>query len=172
MDDIVSFWNYGENELRGFLDNLNAYDRNLQFTLEIENCNKIPLLDVLTIRSIEKINLTIYRIPAQNSRYLNFKSNQQPRVKRVVIMSLVDCALIVCSGSHTTAELNFIRDILCRNGYPILFNNNTVSHKLKRHSRKINGCLNPDKSSRIIYLPYIPKILNKLALKIICVCIY
>ena len=36
MDDIISFWNYGENELRGFLDNLNTYDRHLQFTLEIE----------------------------------------------------------------------------------------------------------------------------------------
>ena len=36
MDDVISLWNYGENELRGFLDHLNTYDRNLQFTLEIE----------------------------------------------------------------------------------------------------------------------------------------
>ena len=47
MDDVISLWNYGENELRGFLDHLNTYDRNLQFTLEIEIANKISFLDVL-----------------------------------------------------------------------------------------------------------------------------
>ena len=25
MDDVISLWNYGETELRGFLDHLNTY---------------------------------------------------------------------------------------------------------------------------------------------------
>ena len=36
MDELISFWNYGENELMFFLDHLNTYDRNLEFTLEIK----------------------------------------------------------------------------------------------------------------------------------------
>ena len=44
MDNVISYWDYEENELMGFLDHLNTYDRNLQFTLEIENwkLNLIP----------------------------------------------------------------------------------------------------------------------------------
>ena len=36
MGDVISLWNYGEAELRGFLDHLNTYDQNSQFTLEVE----------------------------------------------------------------------------------------------------------------------------------------
>ena len=63
MDDVISLWNYGENELRGFLDHLNTYDRNLQFTLEIEIANEISFLDVLIIRILDKHNFTIYIKP-------------------------------------------------------------------------------------------------------------
>ena len=66
MNDVISLWNYGENELRVFLDHLNTYDRNLQFSLEIEIANKISILDVLIIRSLDKLNFTIYRKPTQN----------------------------------------------------------------------------------------------------------
>jgi hypothetical protein len=55
MGDVISLWNYGENEPRGFLDHINTYDRYLQFTL--------PFLDVIIIRSIDKLDLTIYRKP-------------------------------------------------------------------------------------------------------------
>ena len=165
MDDVISLWNYGENELRGFLDHLNTYDRNLQFTLEIENANKLPFLDVLIIRSIDKLDFTIYRKPTQNNRYLHFKSNHPPQVKRGVVTSLVDRALNICSESYITDELNFIRDILFGNGYPIVFINNTISRRLARHSRKIKGLLQcevPVKPSNIIYLPYIPKVTTSL----------
>ena len=47
IDDVISLWNSGEAEFRFFLNHLNTYDRNLQFTLEIEIANKISLLDVL-----------------------------------------------------------------------------------------------------------------------------
>ena len=165
MDDVISLWNYGENELKGFLDHLNTYDRNLQFTLEIEIANKIPFLDVLVIRSFDKLNFTIYRKPTQNNRYLHFKSNHPPQVKRAVVISLVDRALNICSDSNITAELNFIKDILFGNGYPILFINSVINCRLKRHSRKINDSLPSemsDKPLNIIYLPYIPKITTNL----------
>ena len=78
MDDVIPLWNYGGNELRGFLDHLNTYDRNLQFKLEIENANKISFLDVLIIRNLDEHNFTIYRKPTQNNRYLHFESNHSP----------------------------------------------------------------------------------------------
>ena len=61
MDDVISLWNYGKPELRDFLDHLNTYDRNLQFTLEVEIENKLPFSDVLIIRIADKLNFTIYQ---------------------------------------------------------------------------------------------------------------
>ena len=60
MDDRISLWNYGEAEIQGFLDHLNTYDQNLQFTLEVEMENKLPFLDVLIIRNADKLNFNIY----------------------------------------------------------------------------------------------------------------
>ena len=69
--------------LRGFLDHLNTYDRNLQFTLEIEIANKISFLDLLVIVSLDELNFTIYRKPTQNKRYLNFKSITTHKLKEL-----------------------------------------------------------------------------------------
>ena len=78
MDNKIPLWSYSEIELRGFLDHLNTYDRNLQFTLEIEIENKLPILDVLIIRNTDKLDFIIYRKPTQNNRYLHFNSNPPP----------------------------------------------------------------------------------------------
>ena len=120
---------------------------------------------ILFIRSLDKLNFTIYRKPTQNNRYLHFGSNHLPKVKRAVVISLVDRALNIGSDSCITAELNFITGILFGNGYPTLSNNNTINRRLKRNSRKTNGsllCENPNKPSNIICLPYIRKITTNL----------
>ena len=104
MDDVISLWNYGEAELRGFLDHLNTYDRNLQFTLEVEIENKLSFLDVLIIRNANKLDFTIYQKPTQNNRYLHFNSNHPPQVKRAAVTSLIDRVLNICSDSYINAE--------------------------------------------------------------------
>ena len=83
MDNVIWLWNYGENQIRGFLDHFSTYDRNLQFILEIEIANKISLQDVLIIRNLDELHFTIYRKPTQNNRYLHFESNHPPQVKGV-----------------------------------------------------------------------------------------
>ena len=84
MDDIISLWNYGGAEPRDFLDHLNAYDRNLQLTLEVEIENKLLFLGVLIIRC-DKLHFTIYRTPRQNNRYFHFNLNHPQQVKRAVV---------------------------------------------------------------------------------------
>ena len=168
MDDVILLWNYGEAELRGFLDHLNTYDRNLQFTLEVEIENKLPFLDVLIIRNADQLDFTIYRKPTQNNRYLHFNSNHLPQVKRAVVTSLIDRALNICSNSYINAEINFIRDILffLVMDTPFLLSIKIINRRIKRHSSKIeedtSQCEATDKPSNIVYLPYIPKITTKL----------
>ena len=118
---------------------------------------KKAFLDVLILHSTNELNFTTYRKPTQNDRYLHFKSNHHPppEVKRAVLICPVDRALNNCSDFYITAELNFIREILFGNGYPLLFINITINRTLKRQSLKINNnllCENPDKPQNIIYL--------------------
>ena len=81
MEDVISLWNLGKFNFGIFLDHLNTYDRYLQFTLEIEIENKLPFLHVLIICSTDKLDITIYRKPTQNNRYLHFNSNHPPPKK-------------------------------------------------------------------------------------------
>ena len=51
IDDIISVRNYGEEELKGFLEHLNFWGRDLKFTIELEEDEKLPFLDVLLLKN-------------------------------------------------------------------------------------------------------------------------
>ena len=77
----------------------------------------------------------------------------------------MDRVLNICSQPYIKKELNFIKDILFGNGYPISLINTVIAQRLKMHSSK---ALNPtpendsNNPTSTIYLPYIPKITLKL----------
>ena len=120
MNDVISVWNYGESELKGFLEHLNTYDRNLQFTLVTETDGKIPSLYVLIIGSVNKLDFTVYRKPTNNNRYHHFKSNHPPQVKRGVVISLVDRVLNIRSEPYTKKELNLLQTYFLATGTQFL----------------------------------------------------
>ena len=51
------------------LERLNFFHKNIQFTYELENQNKLPFLDVLLIRRCAKIKTTVYRKSTSNDIY-------------------------------------------------------------------------------------------------------
>ena len=74
MDDIISVWNYREDELKGFLEHLNFWGGDLKFTIELEEDNKLPFLDVLLLKNENSLDFKIYRKPTNNNRFLSFFS--------------------------------------------------------------------------------------------------
>ena len=59
MDDIISVWNYGEKELKGFKKQLNFLGGDLKFTIELEEDNKLPFLDVLLLKNENSLDFKI-----------------------------------------------------------------------------------------------------------------
>ena len=53
------------------LDQLNNSHKQIQFTYEVEQNNKLPLLDVLLIKNANNEDTTVYRKPTDTSIYLN-----------------------------------------------------------------------------------------------------
>jgi hypothetical protein len=50
--------------------------------MEIDSDSAIPFLDVLVIRKGMTLVTKVYRKPTHTNKYLNFKSNHPPHVKR------------------------------------------------------------------------------------------
>ena len=80
VTDSISHWRrYVDNAFvfikKGYVEHvlarLNSFHKNIQFTYELENQNKLPFLDVLLIRRGNKIETTVYRKSANSDIYLN-----------------------------------------------------------------------------------------------------
>ena len=85
---------------------------------------------------MNNFDFTVYIKPTHNNRYLQFKSNHPPQIKRGVVISLVDRVLNISSEPYIKNQLNFITDILFGNGYPIYLINTVIAQRLKMHSSK------------------------------------
>ena len=81
MDDIISVWNYGVEELKSFLQHLNFWGGDLKFTTELEEDNKLPFLNVLLLKNENNLDFKIYRKPTNNNRFLSFFSSHASQVK-------------------------------------------------------------------------------------------
>jgi hypothetical protein len=85
IDDKFVVWHYGPEQLHNFLGHLNCLRCSIRFTMETESNNAIFFLDVLVIRKDTTLITQVYRKSTHTGRYLNFKSNQPPHVKRGLI---------------------------------------------------------------------------------------
>ena len=96
-----------------FLARLNYFHKNIQFTYELENQNKLLFLDVLLIRRRNKIETSVYRISINNDIYLNWGSFAPVTWKRGTLKMLFKRAYIVCSTDyHLKKELDHLRNVL------------------------------------------------------------
>ena len=60
MDDIMSVWNYGEKEIKGYLKHLNFWRGNLKFTVELEEDKKLEFPDILLLKTENGLDFKIY----------------------------------------------------------------------------------------------------------------
>ena len=92
------------------LARLSFSQKNIQFTYELENQNKLPILDVLLIRRGNKIETTVYRKSTNNDIYLNACSFAPVTWKRGTLKTLYNRAYIVRSTDyHRKKELDHSR---------------------------------------------------------------
>ena len=69
------------------MDKANQLHADVKFTLEHENNNKLPFLDVLVDNSDESVITSVYRKPTWSGLYLNFHSFNPMRYK----IGLIEC---------------------------------------------------------------------------------
>jgi hypothetical protein len=117
VDD--SFLIIDEDEVEPTLMEFNSFNKNLKFTMEVENNRKLNFLDVLVERDEEgAIRTSWYTKECASLRLLNFNSSHSLTQKLNVARNLIKRVLDVSSDKRTDNILPQILKILMANGYP------------------------------------------------------
>jgi len=145
VDDCITSLEATKHE--EFLEYLNSINTNIQFTLELQQENKIPFLDIeLQIKDDRKLSFSVYRKPTNSGKFLDFDSYHHTTHKRNVILSLKNRAKKICSENILAHENKLINEQLKNNGYPKSFLNKTkINTQIQQASQQF----------RYISAPYI-----------------
>ena len=115
-DTFVSFGS--RNDVLLFFHKLNGLYSSLTFTMEEENNNKQPFLDVLVERCDSSFLTSVYKKPTFTGLYLSWHSFA-PRSRKLNLIRCISYkALNICSDCKIEDELKVIKDIFINNGYP------------------------------------------------------
>lgn len=128
------------------LDKFNNFDRNIQFTMEVENDGKLPFLDILLIRRDDGSILTNwYSKPTSSGRILNFLSCHPTHMKINNVRNMLHRAISLSSTLFMEENILKIKTILKENNYPKAWYNGVIhkflttpnnEHKLKENDEK------------------------------------
>jgi len=97
VDDI--FLIVPDKKLDNVLTTFNDYHPRLKFTYELENNNSLNFLDVVIVKTNNKLISNWYRKSTFSGRYINYYSNHPLQYKLNTITNLVDHAILL-SDKH------------------------------------------------------------------------
>ena len=123
-----------------FLTNLNSLHTSLKFTSEKEVNQSLPFLDVLVTKSTNNFTTSVYRKATFTGEYIRWNSFGPKTRKTNLIATLTHRALKICSQSSLQQELDTIKSLFLKNGYPESVINARISKKiLQFHKHPIEG---------------------------------
>ncbi|KAK5648028.1 hypothetical protein RI129_002920 [Pyrocoelia pectoralis] len=132
VDDIICIHTADDHQLTLFLDFLNQIHPTIKFTVELENNNQLPFLDILLHRIDDKIEFSIYRKPSTTDSLIPIDSEHPFTHKLAGLNSLLRRLVsIPMSPNNFENEYNLIKQIGLNNGYPTHIIDN-LFHKIKR----------------------------------------
>ena len=143
------------------LNTFNSVHNRLQFTMEMEVEGKISFLDVLLIRSNNRIIFDQYRKPTFSGRYLNFFSHHPLCHKKGIIFSMVDKIISLSHPQYHEKNLTRLINILLENNYPLDFIFSMIHFRLKYLFYKNDTDGAKPKAKRFFTIPYISSVSEK-----------
>lgn len=157
VDDTFTMFE-NKDTANGFLQYLNSRHNSIKFTIEFEQDNEIPFLDILVKRCPNNTFVTsIYRKKTFTGLYTKWDSFTPRKYKINLIRTLTyRCYRICSSASLLQSALGDLRKLLLQNGYPqgiITYNINDVLNRNRNKPRSPVSTV--PKKDIIILLPYL-----------------
>ena len=101
VDDTNLIWTHGRENLNKFLTHLNNQSEHIKFTMEVQENNRLPFLDVLiTKNEYGSLAHQVYRKKMHTDRYLHATSHHHPSQKLGILNTLAIRAIIISDKEH------------------------------------------------------------------------
>ena len=118
VDDVFACCDQQE-ESEQLLRTLNGIHPSLRFTCEHEVNGQLPYMDVLVEKTVNDGVLTsVYRKPTFTGLYTTWDSFRATKHKINLVKNLVHRARRICSPQKLQQELDTLKSIFLKNGYP------------------------------------------------------
>ena len=154
IDEISFIWTHGEEKLKYFLDNLNRYHPNINFTHE-PNKECIKFLDLTVSLLDNKMSTDLYIKPTDRHQYLHYSSSHPDHTKKSIVYSQTLRLNRICS-----VEADFVRDKkemkswFLKRGYPENITNGEIKKvKFKKQVFSSRGVVTKGVPLVITYHP-------------------
>ena len=159
VDDIFLMFD-DKDHVKKFLRYMNSRHKNIQFTCEEEDENKISFLDVTITRTADKLITSLYRKKTFSGVYLNHNSFLPSDYKKGLIHTLLFRAYNICSDYvllHN--EIEYLKSGWQKNSFPLFFIDSCVKKFFDKLFiiRKTSNSV-PQKKEVFICLEYLGKI--------------
>ena len=117
VDDVLLVTNK-RCDLDEILNNLNAVEPRIQFTVEKEEDQKLAFLDTMMHRTNHGVTFSVYRKPTNKDDFIHYFSGHSLRVKTGTVIGFYLRAYRTCSTEHLEGELEHITNAFKRLAYP------------------------------------------------------
>ena len=140
---------------------LNDQDRNLQYTMEVENPDKsLNYLDLKITNFEGEYQFKIHRKNAITNVQVKSNSGHDPKILRGIFTGFLHRAYNVCSAQYLQEEIDFLIDNFVDNGYDR--NKLLKIASDYRKNRDENQQSSIEINNKIVTLPWIPQLSPKL----------
>ena len=130
VDDCFILFRNRE-ECNKMFNHFNTLHHSISFTMEGEDNNSLPFLDVFVKRTTSSQFITsIYRKRTFTGQYVNFQSHCSRKRKINLIKTLCHRAISICSPSTLEEEFKNLIRILTNNGYPEQLIKKTITYSI------------------------------------------
>ena len=158
VDDIFAVFS-SVSDRDAFFAHLNNQHPSLKFTCEDAQENVLPFLDVNVKIDNGSLNTTVYRKKTHTGVLLNFKAMAPMKWKIGLIYCLINRAWSICSSrSYFELEIDSLRKMFSKNGYPSTVFNKTVDKFLSSRDRPQESSVETENDQKLfLKVPFIGK---------------
>ena len=155
VDDIFVLFESAEH-LSKFHAYLNTCHPNMSFSFEQEVNDKLSFLDVEVSRQQGKFVTSVYRKPTFSGVYTHFDSFLPEVYKVGMIYTLAYRCFKICSDwTKFHEELNFLKQVFLKNGYPLSFIGKCFKMVINKLVIKRPQVTTVEKKTLILSLPHL-----------------
>ena len=123
IDDVLFICNKKE-EVENTLEKINNIEDSIKFTVEMEENNELPFLDVKIIKRGKDLIFDVYRKPTNSDNYIHYFSAHSNSTKTGIIIGFFLRAYRICDPIFIDQEITKIYESFRKRDYPNYFINN------------------------------------------------